>query len=277
MPADCGDYTASSSVFAGIPPLDINPFGRDFPRMGVDLLLQRIKDSLAAVGLSERKALLMCRERNPEVGLDFIRDMRRRGHDPKVGKLTVLAEVLQVPLTYLTDALGAEPDEGDRLPAVLERVSTTRVPVRGVLQAGLWQSDFESYDVDRVEYVDIGVDHRFPGVERSAFRVRGDSMDRLYPEGTIVIVATYGDLGMSPADGDKVVVIRDVDGNQEATIKQLEIRDGRTAALWPRSSNPQHSAAIILPDLKALLDFAGDYTHHEYQIAGRVIQSLRPE
>lgn len=75
----------------------------------VSLLLARIDAALAARDLSERAACNAA-----EVGADFIRDIRRRGHDPAVGKLKKLASALGVPLIWLASAVDANEAERER-------------------------------------------------------------------------------------------------------------------------------------------------------------------
>ena len=78
-------------------------------------LLRRIEERLAAMPMSERRAVTLA-----GVGADFIRDLRRRGYSPKAEKLARLARVLEVPLSFLTDAVTQ--DGGHSPPGVVELV-----------------------------------------------------------------------------------------------------------------------------------------------------------
>jgi len=158
----------------------------------------------------------------------------------------------------------------------LEPISDfNRVPVIGYVQAGVFQHGF-SQDYP-TEFVSVSPDHRYPSLPRVAFRVRGDSMDLLYPEGTIVLAVRIGDLARAPKTGEKVVVIRQTNGDQEATIKQIEIKEDGKVVLWPRSSNPEFSAAIVLPSMADLVEMPDNGCRPEYWIEGVIIQSIRPE
>ncbi|MBS1096376.1 LexA family transcriptional regulator [Gluconobacter sphaericus] len=158
----------------------------------------------------------------------------------------------------------------------LEPISDfNRVPVIGYVQAGVFQHGF-SQDYSS-EYVSVSPDHRYPNLPRVAFRVRGDSMDLLYPEGTIVLAVRINDLARAPKTGEKVVVIRQTNGDQEATIKQIEIKEDGKVVLWPRSSNPEFSAAIVLPSMADLVEMPDNGCRPEYWIEGVIIQSIRPE
>lgn len=86
---------------AGKRPLDMRWTERDFPRMDVTHLLRRIDLQLASAGISERAACLATHKIDPDVNVDFVRDIRRRGHDPKVGKLMAFASAIGTDLFSL--------------------------------------------------------------------------------------------------------------------------------------------------------------------------------
>jgi len=153
----------------------------------------------------------------------------------------------------------------------------SHVPIVGVVQAGLWQTDFVQYEYAAEEYVEVSPDPRYPYLQRAAFRVQGDSMDLLYPAGTVVLAVRFYDLGRPPKTGEKVIAVRQKDGVEEATLKQVEVREDGTVILWPRSSNPEYSQAIIAPNMDAILTFADDGAHPEVRIEALVVQSIRLE
>lgn len=158
----------------------------------------------------------------------------------------------------------------------LEPISDfNRVAIIGSVQAGVFRHSF-SQDYPS-ESVSVAPDHRYPNLPRVGFRVRGDSMNLLYPEGTIVIAVRIGDLARAPKTGEKVIVIRRTNGDEEATIKEIEVLEDGRVALWPRSTNPEFSAAITLPSMDGLLDLPDDGCQLEYCIEGLIIQSIRPE
>ena len=72
--------------------------------------------------------------------------------------------------------------------------------------------------------------------------VRGDSMDQIYPDKSVVYIAPISNVKVR--NGDVVMVIRrDVAGQREATLKEY-VAEGGAVWLWPRSSNPQFQAPI---------------------------------
>lgn len=160
--------------------------------------------------------------------------------------------------------------------ALIPSNSSELVPMVGRIQAGLWQSGDMFAQEGYSEFISITPDDRYPGIKRWAFRVQGDSMDLLYPSGTIVVAVSYCDIARLPKTGDKVIAIRQENGLEEATLKEIEIRDDGRVVLWPRSTNPDFSQAIVLPK-SSLNPFPDNGCHDEYRIAGMIIQSIRRE
>lgn len=108
------------------------------------------------------------------------------------------------------------------------------------MAAGEWVEAYEWPHSEWEEFtgrgnVDALTEHRF------GLRVVGDSMDQIYPEGTIVeCVSVFGRAEI--ASGKKVVIVRKrVDELVEATVKELVEINGK---MWarPKSSNPVHQA-----------------------------------
>lgn len=112
----------------------------------------------------------------------------------------------------------------------------------GEAAGGAWR---EAFEWPRDEWLPVALaikDDRYPGIKRSALRVKGDSMDQLYPDGSFVVFVRFADVGRGPRAGDRVVVIRRRQGLMEATIKEYS-RDARGRRwLLPRSTNPAYSA-----------------------------------
>lgn len=138
----------------------------------------------------------------------------------------------------------------------------------GEAAAGTWR---EAFEWPRDDWLPVAIavkDERYPGAKRSALRVRGDSMDQLYPDGSFVVFVRLADLGRKAQQGDRVVVIRRRHGLMEATIKEY-FRDGKNKRwLVPRSTNPAHAA---LPLEKTADD------SEEIDVIGLVVGSQRVE
>ncbi|AXC27584.1 MULTISPECIES: LexA family transcriptional regulator [Acetobacter] len=203
--------------------------------MAYELLLSRIADCLHRSELSETAA---CEAAG--VGVNTIRHIRKRGHSPKIENLCKLAYFFGVPPAYFLEAaaVGGEASDGQML-----QVQT--VFVKGAVQAGRWKDAVEWAPTDWYPvYTPTNI--RYPNVEKFGLLVRGDSMNKVYPDGSIVIAIKFSDIGSCPQIGQRVVVVRrSVDGF-EATVKKFD-KDGKgRIILWPESFSPEYQQPIIL-------------------------------
>ncbi|RVT99074.1 helix-turn-helix transcriptional regulator [Rhodovarius crocodyli] len=201
-------------------------------------LLKRIDARLKELKLSDRKASLKA-----EAGVDFVRDIRRRGHSPNAAKLARLARVLGVTPAFLLEANEAAVPQ----PMLQPRFAMRQIQVKGEVQAGIWREALE-WPTSEWSGITVPMDNDFPGVEKFGLLVRGESMNKLYPDGTIVVVVRFADIGRPPHPGERVVVLRRQPGGSafEATLKEYE-RDTRGRhLLWPRSTEPEFQTPFIL-------------------------------
>ena len=182
-----------------------------------------------------------------------IQRWERGRREPSLSQLVELAKVLEVEPSSLIDSEIATP-VGPRL------------FVKGLVAAGVWRDAFELPHDEWQSFTgrpDVQADtqHRF------GLRVLGDSMNEIYPPGTIVeCVSVFGRAEALP--GKRVVVLRTNDNNEvEATVKELVEQGG---ALWlvPRSTNPVHTP-FRLDQMEPGIQ--------EVRIAAVVVSSVRPE
>lgn len=115
----------------------------------------------------------------------------------------------------------------------------------GEVAAGIWRDAFEWPREDWLPFPYAVLDERYPDAERRALRVRGDSMNDLYPDGSYVIWVSLAAIGRKPQTGDRVVVLRHRQGQTEATVKEFRRDGNKRKWLVPRSSNPEHRAVEI--------------------------------
>lgn len=160
--------------------------------------------------------------------------------------------------------LGVEP--GSLLDTVPISAVGPRLFVKGEVAAGVWRTALEAPEDEWESFtgradVTAELKHRF------GLRICGDSMNLIYPPGTIVeCVSTFG--RAEPEPGKRVVVVRTNTNNEvEATVKELIEEEGE---MWlvPRSTNPTH-APIRLKE-------PGDDII-QVRIAAVVVASVRPE
>lgn len=141
-----------------------------------------------------------------------------------------------------------------------------RLFVKGEVAGGVWLHAVELPEEEWQTFtgradVTADIDHRF------GLRVVGDSMDMVYPPGTIVeCVSVFGRAEIMP--GKRVVVVRrNTDNEFEATVKELVEQDG---AMWavPKSYNPAHRPFKLDKPEAGII---------EQRIAAIVVSSVRPE
>lgn len=173
--------------------------------------------------------------------------------EPSFDQLFALARALDVTPASLIDPTIAAP-------------LGPQLFVKGEVAAGVWREAVELPETEWQTFTgraDLSADaeHRF------GLRVVGDSMDLIYPHGTIVeCVSVFGRVEVKP--GRRVVIIRENDeGECEATVKELVEQDG---ALWavPRSTNFAHQPIRLDRPEPGI---------RETRIGAVVVASVRPE
>lgn len=161
-----------------------------------------------------------------------------KGHD-KPGRDTLIA---------LAEYYGVSMDAILSNSPTVAPIHTTQIEVRGDVQAGVWREAIEWPAVDWYA-ITVPIDTAYQGFHRYGLKVCGQSMNKVFPDGSVVVVINFGDLGRLPKTGDFVVAVqRDSKTDQyEATVKAVQIRDDGTVILWPQSWDPAFQTPVILP------------------------------
>lgn len=146
-----------------------------------------------------------------------------------------LAQLAKMANQSLEEFIGADFEASNPQPTLM---------VKGDVQAGVWRSAWEWDEEDWQPYtggahIDAPLDRRFGLI------VRGESMNEVYPPGTILdCVHTIGSGIEDIQDRQRVIVIRKrFDDGLEATVKEFR-REGSRAWLVPRSTSPAFQAPI---------------------------------
>lgn len=154
----------------------------------------------------------------------------------------------------------------DAVDLMINRTGTRTVPVRAHVQAGAWAESFEWPQDDWYE-VSVPDAEDLRGLDLYAAETRGPSMDKIYPQGTVVVFTPL----RGPADvqaGRRYIVERlRTDGLREATVKTLAQDNAGKYWLMPESTDPRHQAPIQLNGDE------GD----RIELRGRVVYSVRRE
>lgn len=184
----------------------------------------------------------------------LVKDLLEKTADVKLSTLARLADRLGVTIESLT---------GSGIQAI---PFGPTLFVKGNVAAGVWREAFELPETEWQTFygrsdVAADLDHRF------GLRIVGDSMDMVYPHGSIVeCVSLFGRAEAVP--GKRVVVVRTNQNYEcEATVKELVEQDGE---LWlvPRSYNPAHRPWRMIDRDDGITDIA---------IVAVVVASIRPE
>jgi transcriptional regulator with XRE-family HTH domain len=116
------------------------------------------------------------------------------------------------------------------------------LPVVGRAAAGVWKEGNVNYQTRREP---VAPNAAYPAHAQRLWEIEGTSINRLAREGEYLHAVNVQDAGLSPQDGDLVIVRRMEHGLAEYTAKVLTIT-GDTYRLRPDSTDPQWQGEFIL-------------------------------
>lgn len=130
-------------------------------------------------------------------------------------------------------------------------LALVQVKILGSVRAGVPMMVNENYEGE----IAVSKEHLSPGKLHYALRVQGDSMDKEFPEGTLVVVEKTEVI----ESGDIAVI--GINGN-EATVKKVQFHE-ENIVLIPMSNNPKYTPIIK------------HYKRDDIHIFGKVVQSIK--
>ncbi|KRA44971.1 phage repressor [Devosia sp. Root635] len=151
---------------------------------------------------------------------------------------------------------------------IITAPSATRiVKVRSHVEAGAWESHSE-WPEEEWYSVAIPDDPRYRTLELFGSETRGPSMNRRYPEQTVLVHTSFIAAGERLEVGKRYIVERErPDGTRETTVKTLSRDEDGRLWLMPESTDPRFQAPIpIDDDVEAVV-----------RVVGRVIYSVQRE
>lgn len=165
-----------------------------------------------------------------------------------------------------------EPDYSDVEPGPeFQRLRVSTLPVLGAVEAGVYRDAVEWPEEDRY-LIQAPVAGAYGLGNAYALEVRGESMNKLYPNGSIVICVSFYSLDRFPISGERVVAYRKKDTlGVEATVKEFRIDPQGDAWLLPLSDHPDHQRAIYLGKI------GSEREDEEVHIEALVVGSYRRE
>lgn len=122
-----------------------------------------------------------------------------------------------------------------------------QLPIQGAVAAGVWREVLE-YPEHEWSFFTGAPDVKAPLNLRFGLKVEGNSMDLVYPPGTIIECVRYW--GREPIENGKRVIVQrtDRDGNMETTVKEYLKDDNGVEWLVPRSTHPEFQAPFRCDD-----------------------------
>lgn len=159
-------------------------------------------------------------------------------------RLRELAQALETTEDYLL----RETDE-DALIALENIPVKMGIPISGEVAAGLWL-EIGLPAQEPTEWLPFMPDMGWKPEATYAIRVRGNSVDKLAPHGSILICTDLAESGLKVKDNDLVVVehIREQEGKRQVTVKRIRARRGGWE-LIPESTDPYWKPIVIRRDM----------------------------
>ena len=154
------------------------------------------------------------------------------GGSPSSDHLREAAVVLGVNLEWLATARG--PQRGGR-------VSGLRL--LGTVAAGSWLEVPEVQE-NLLDRVPVAPDTRYSADAQYALRVRGNSIDKLAPDGSIIACVDIAAAGIEPRVDNLVCVERRRGSLVETSVKRVK-RGRKGLELWPESNDPQQKPLLM--------------------------------
>jgi transcriptional regulator with XRE-family HTH domain len=156
--------------------------------------------------------------------------IERGKSSPDLVRLQQIAKELRVSVADLVS--DGEPAKG------------RQVRVRGYVQAGHWAESWEFPEEEQYE-VPVPDDEYLAPYKLYAAETRGPSMNKRYPEGTIVVFTDAIETHEEIQIGKRYVVERQrADGLREATVKTLWRDESGKFWLVPESDDPRYQESI---------------------------------
>lgn len=143
--------------------------------------------------------------------------------------LEALARGLDVPIARLFSDEQSTSDES--------------VAVRGAVQAGAFL-DANEWDTDSCYHVSVPISDKWKPYRKFGLEVRGPSMNRRYPEKTVLVCVGLLDADIEPTVGHRYIVQSERSGEYETTVKELRVDDEGHPWLWPDSDHPDHQSPL---------------------------------
>ena len=174
--------------------------------------------------------------------ISTIRAHQNGQNNIKINAAQIYEEKMNLPEGFIVYGLG---EDGAPIENPSESVKPQGVIIRYKVQAGIWEEVFEnsSYILQDYGLADFLPDKNIPINDQWAEQVIGDSVNKKFPDGTIIHVRRFDGEHESWPLG-KFVVLQHIDGSKrKRTVKYLDLLNGEPTAIG-FSTNPQWNKPI---------------------------------
>lgn len=204
-------------------------------------ILSRIDTILKARGISDREASLKA------TGTAWAVKNLRKGSAPSFETIEGFARFLRVSPAFLAFGVSTE-DSPVLAPARPSWPPIASVTVIGQVAAGVWLEVDQEVDTPAYEGVPIPPDPDYKLEDQFAVEVRGTSVNRVAPDGSILGCISVARTRRPPRDGDLVIVEQRRNGGQEIMRTAKRWHDvGAAYELRPDSDDPKWRTPIVIP------------------------------
>lgn len=171
------------------------------------------------------------------------------------GERSLRAEEIRVVEAYLDEPFPyAQISERGGIIENVEGMASGSMPVRFRVQAGSWL-ELESAVDEVIATIPFNRDPAYPpGRDQFAVQIVGDSMDKLFPDGSYAIVVAAN--GQEPLNNDLVIVRRSQRGLVERTVKRYVVTPAG-AELRPESTDPRYKPLPVAGDGDTTIEIEG--------------------
>lgn len=173
------------------------------------------------------------------VGIErtFVRDIvEDKKKSVRTDKLDHLAKALRLPVERVMEVVGIEPPE------------VRMVKVGAHVQAGNWVESWEWPEADQYA-IAVPNNPALKNFRLYAAETLGPSMNKRWPEGTVVVFTNAAETMESPIPGKRYVIERKrSSGEAEHTVKLLHVDENGKFWLIPESHDPLHQQPISIED-----------------------------
>lgn len=129
-----------------------------------------------------------------------------------------------------------------------EEIRLRKIPILGEVAAGAWlEVPAMSSASEAQEFLPFVPTENANDPGLFALRVRGTSLNKIAPDGALLVCVEYHHSGRDLDPGELVVVERrDPDGTFETTAKRVRRNKAGIIELWPESTDPRHQEPLRL-------------------------------